>query len=276
MLKFNEIVKFADKCIYNVEHKQTASIDSVRNYTTLAYLFSKAILRIGKDTGIKRIKENKKRVGYPLDKNVNKNSYLEACRWYVTWCDNHQDTAPSHVQIDKGVAIWVWTYATARIIRYYNTHKQLPNTVYLTNKPFRKEPTVDDVYSYFVSKFGKVGSIDEALEKVQGAGYGYYYDDVYSNRTSIDRMKQGLGVNCTDSCQVFWHIGKQLGYQVRCIHVLCSGGDGHVRLQFNKGNGWFDRDPAAVLNGSDVTHIWCSTGTVLAVNPDWFMENLNR
>ena len=62
MLKFNEIVKFADKCIYNVEHKQTASIDSVRNYTTLAYLFSKAILRVGKDTGIKRIKENPKRV----------------------------------------------------------------------------------------------------------------------------------------------------------------------------------------------------------------------
>ena len=114
MLKFNEIVKFADKCIYNVEHKQTASIDPVRNYTTLAYLFSKAILRIGKDTGIKRIKENPKRVGYPLDKNVNKNSYLEACRWYVTWCDMHNNTAPSHVQIDKGVAIWVWTYEASR------------------------------------------------------------------------------------------------------------------------------------------------------------------
>ena len=59
-MKYKDIVDCAKKVIYNVENKQTASINRTRNYTTLAYLFSSAITRIGRDTGIKKIKENKK------------------------------------------------------------------------------------------------------------------------------------------------------------------------------------------------------------------------
>ena len=277
MLKFNDIVTYATKCVYNVEHRQTASIDNVRNYTTLAYLFSKASLRIGRDTGIKRIKENSKKTGYPIDKNIPKQDYLNACKWYVSWCDNHGNTAPSYVKLDKGINIWTWTYATAKIIKYYNENKALPSYVYTTNKYFKKpEPKTDEVYQYFVKVFGEVDSIDHALSKIQARGYGYYYDDRYTNKESIDRMKNYQGINCTDSCHVFYHIGKALGYQVRAIHVKCQGGDGHIRLQFNRGNGWFNRDPAAVLNGNSINSIWCSNGTLLAVNPDWFMENINR
>ena len=133
-----------------------------------------------------------------------------------------------------------------------------------------------EILEYFESKFGEMSCIDDCLEAIQGNGYGYYYDDQYSNYTSINRMANYQGVNCTDSAQVFWHLGKALGYDVKCLHIGCSGGDGHVRLQFNRGDGWFNRDPAAVLNGNDVTSIWCANGTLWDVNPDWFMENLNR
>ena len=142
--------------------------------------------------------------------------------------------------------------------------------------------TTNEFYNYFVKVFGKVSTIDEAFGKIKDRGYAYYYDDKYSNKTSVDRIKSKWGVNCTDSCQLFWHIGKALGYDVRCIHVKCSGGDGHVRLQFkhskHTGGNWINRDPAAILsaNGQPLTYIWCSSGTKLAVNPSWFLENLNR
>ena len=285
MLKFNEIVKFADKCIYNVEHKQTASIDNVRNYTTLAYLFSKAILRIGKDTGIKRIKENKKKTGYPIDKNIYKKDYITACKWYVEWCDNHSDTAPSYVKLDKGVAVWVWTYSTAKIIVYYSKNKQLPAYVYTTNKYFRKneENYTDKIFNLFSSKFGKPTSIDDALERIQGLGYGFYYDDKMSNVEVINNLANPNAEkpNCTDVHHMLWHIGKKLGYDVRAIHVWCNTSNvGHIRLQFKHSkhtNGyWINRDGACVIDGGDVTEIWCSSGTYIATNPDWFMENLNR
>lgn len=281
-MKYKDIVEYAKKVIYNVENKQTASVDRTRNYTTLAYLFSSAITRIGRDTGIKKIKENNKKVGYPIDKNIYKKEYLDACKWYVKWCDSHNDTAPSYVKVDKGINVWTWTYATAKIIVYYNLHKELPNYVYVTNKYFRQESkNTDEVFDYFCKVFGKVDSIDGALSKVQGAGYGFYYDDKYSNKESIDRIKKGLGVNCTDSCHLFWHIGKGLGYDVRAIHIMCSSGTGHIRLQFrhtvNTGGLWINRDPASVLSGNSVTSIWCgSNSTYLATNPQWFLENLNK
>lgn len=165
--------------------------------------------------------------------------------------------------------------------KYFNP-SHINNTITINEKPQPiPEPTPQKTYSqeileYFESKFGEMSCIDDCLEAIQGNGYGYYYDDQYSNYTSINRMANYQGVNCTDSCQVFWHLGKALGYEVRCLHIGCSGGDGHVRLQFNRGDGWFNRDPAAVLNGNSIDSIWCSNGTLWAYDPDWFLENVNR
>ena len=134
----------------------------------------------------------------------------------------------------------------------------------------------------FEAKFGSVSTIDGALAKVCDWGYAYYYDDRYSNLESINRIYRGLGINCTDACHLFWHIGKALGYDVRCIHVGCRGGDGHVRLQFRHpsrtGGAWINRDPAAVLsaNGQGVIYCWCLDGTTWAIDPSWFLENLYR
>lgn len=284
-LKYKDIITLAKKVKSNVENKQTASVDNVRNYTTLAYLFSAAILRAGRDTGIKRIRENKKKVGYPIEKNINKKDYLNACKWYVQWCDNHNNTAPSYVKLDKGINIWVWTYATAKILIYYSENKALPNYVYTTNKYFRKneETYTDKIFNLFVSKFGKVNTIDEALGKIQGLGYGFYYDDHMTNVEVINNLANPNAdkPNCTDVSQMLWHIAKKLGYDVRAIHVWCNTSNvGHIRLQFRHvkhTNGyWINRDGACVINGGGITEIWCSNGTYLATNPDWFMENLNR
>lgn len=164
------------------------------------------------------------------------------------------------------------------------TELQLPYKVY--NALFEKATVIktdgDSTFDYFTKIFGKVGTIDEALGKVKDKGYGHYFNDLLSNKQVIDYIKAGKGVNCTDSCQMFWHIAKQLGYDVKCIHVKCKGGDGHVRLQLrhskHTGGNWINRDPACVLsnNGKAVTAIWCSDGKIIDTNPAWFMETLNK
>lgn len=162
---------------------------------------------------------------------------------------------------------------------YKYAASSVENKIIIKEKPQPQPKSYSErLLEYFESKFGKVSCIDDCLEKVNNLGYAYYYDDKYDNYTSIDRMAKGYGVNCTDACHVFWHLGKALGYDVRCMHIGCLGGDGHVRLQFNKGKGWFNRDPAAVLsnNGYSVSYCWCLDGYLWAVNPSWFLENLNR
>jgi hypothetical protein len=157
------------------------------------------------------------------------------------------------------------------------------NNIIINEKPVPSTKSYEEeLLEYFESIFGEVNSIDESLEKILSRGYAYYYDDVYGNYESIDRIANGDGVNCTDACQVFYNIAKALGYTVRCVHVGCSGGDGHVRLQLkhdvNTGGEWINRDPAAVLsdNGQDVSYNWCLNGSIWAYDPDWFMENLYR
>jgi len=65
--------------------------------------------------------------------------------------------------------------------------------------------------------------------------------------------------------------------KVECLHVNCSSG-GHVKLRITKNNGTrFIRDVACVIsdNGKPISCVWC-TNAPKAVNPSWFMENLNR
>ena len=62
------------------------------------------------------------------------------------------------------------------------------------------------------------------------------------------------------------------------FHVLCSGGDGHVRLRITLNDGdYIYRDPACTLSDNGETYCnWCMNGELLAIDPDWFLENLNR
>lgn len=146
-----------------------------------------------------------------------------------------------------------------------------------TNKEKSKK-----VYNQFCKVFGKVTTIDGALSKVQDRGYGYYFNGKYTNKESINRIKKGLGINCTDATQLFYHIAVTLGYSAKCIHVKCSSGTGHVFLKLyhkkNTEGNWIYRDPAAVLskNGKGVRAIWCKNGKVQATNPGWWKNDLYK
>ena len=200
-----------------------------------------------------------------------------------------------------------------RYVTYVEKHKQLPN--YLNYKSIRLSPHLltgffakcvtskpstqninekwytkpseskNTVLDYFIKKFGKVSTIDQALSKVEDKGYGHYFDDHKSNKQTIDAMadsNHSNDPNCTDTCHVFVNVAKGLGYDVHVLHVKCKGGDGHVRLKLrhkkHTDNEWIYRDPACVVsqNGKGVRCNWCMDGTLLATDPSWFMQNLNN
>lgn len=161
-----------------------------------------------------------------------------------------------------------------RVSAWEVTYGESPNFVYLKPKNTTSN-TTDATLSLFKKYFGEVSCIDDCLEKIQSKGYAYYFNSAYNTETTIKRMANGSGVNCTDSAQVFYRLGIALGYEVQFVHVRCSSGTGHVRLRLRKNGGnWFYRDPAAVLDGESVTSNWCSNGTVWAYNPSWIFDDL--
>lgn len=280
-----EIVEIAKTVKNNVEKKQKLPTIAGYNYAEYGYLLAKSVVTPGKN--FTKIKVNKAPAptGNSISRSIDKTDYIKLAKNFINFIDKNKQAPNFNYFLSYKIRPKLLIYCFAKIVVYYQEHKALPNYCNFNSKVFSSNQTTvtkDEVFDYFVKIFGNVKTIDEAFSKIKEKGYAYYYDDIYNNKNSIDRIKANRGVNCTDSCQVFWHIGKALGYEVRCIHVKCQGGDGHVRLQFkhptNTSGKWINRDPAAILavNGQPLTYIWCSNGTQLAINPNWFLENVNR
>ena len=249
--------------------------------STWSYYIAKEVIKRTKTVEKIKIGGASKSTGNDFGRQISKSDYLDMAKRLCKYVESHNQL-PNNIKTgNKLMRVSDYTYMFARILVYYDTNKKLPSKANVNSKAFVKpSESTDGVYDYFVKTFGKVTCIDDALEKIAGRGYGYYYDDVYSNRQSIDRIKNRQGVNCTDSTAVFYHIGKALGYEVRAVHVKCRGGDGHIRLQLKHptrtGGSWINRDPAAVLDSGVITKVWCLDGTILAYQPQWFLQNLNR
>lgn len=291
MTKKDVIAKMAKEVKETVKKEYSVPKKSQNHtYAEYTYLFAKTIVSPGKDYEKKAVKTASNSHGTYISRTVKKSDYVKLAKNFITFVDKNEQLPNYLTYGGYKLAVRVYIDAFARIVDYYYTNKQMPSYVNVNSNAFTKPTTTsntntskDEVFTYFVKKFGNVTTIDDALEKVKSRSYGYYYDDVYSNKTAIDRMYSKSGINCTDSCQVFWHIAKALGYEVHCLHVRCSGGDGHVRLKLRhkkySNNEWFYRDPAAVLdkNGQPVTYNWCINNyTLLATDPSWFLANINR
>ena len=251
-----------------------------------SYYLAKAILTPKKNIPKIGVNDAPNPTGTAISRTVSKADYSDIAKRYVKFVEgDKRHKLPNYVsygghQISPKLATLVF----AKILVSYHKNGELPDTVNINSKAFTKPvETTNEVYNYFVKVFGKFdNTIDGALSKVQDRGYSYYYDDVYSNRQSIDRLKKGQGINCTDSCHVFYNIMQQLialgkYKKVECLHVMCQSG-GHVKLRITMNDGTrIIRDPACVIsdNGKGVKCVWC-TNTPIAVNPSWFMSNLKR
>ena len=258
----------------NIEKKYENGIDS-----EWCYYFAKLIIAPKKDVTKRTIGEAPNQQGEHISRGISKGDYTKIAKNLVSFVEN-KGRLPNYVEY-KGIKIapHLLTGFFAKCLA-----NNYPATQNINRKWYTKpEEQHNEVYDYFVKVFGKFdNTIDGALSKVDGKGYAYYYDDVYSNKQSIDRLKKGQGINCTDSCHVFYNIMLQLikfgkYKKVECLHVMCSSG-GHVKLRITMNDGTkIIRDPACAIsdNGKGIRCVWC-TNTPIAVNPSWFMANLNR
>jgi len=276
-----EVVAYVDK-----EHKFPASIkiDGVKyNYGTYTEILANTVVNTDSIYTNKTFQNAPSPKGDNINTKINKTDYIRLAREVAVFYNNNK-RCPNYVEYQgKKIKPQLFSLMFANIVDFINTNKRYPNYVAANSNVYmpRQDETInkDAVYDYFVKVFGKVNTIDEALQKVKEHGYAYYYNDVYSNKNSIDRMKNRQGINCTDSCQVFYHIAKALGYTVTVEHVYCTGtGGGHVRLKLSKNGNTFRRDPACILsaNGKPLTAIWCENGRLIDTNPSWFMQTINR
>lgn len=253
-------------------------------YSTPVYYIAKAILKPNTNIGKIDVETASNGSGDYISNQIYKSDYLDMAKRLVNYVEKYNKLPNYITWKNKKVKVKDYVYMFSRILVYYDAHTSYPKYADVNSKAYNKPvETKNEVYNYFVKVFGTFNNtIDGALSKVAGKGYGYYYDDVYTNKESINRMKTGKGVNCTDSCQVFYNIMEQLielgkYRKVECLHIKCRGGDGHVRLRITMNDGsYIYRDPAAVLDSGTLTYNWCMNGTLLSVNPSWFMNNLNR
>lgn len=276
---YKEILKQAKLC-----HKNVTTNHKTGMWSWWSYYFAKALINPKKDVKVISI-ANTDSTGDYFSQLIGKGKYLACAKYLIEYVEKNKKMPKNIPYNGKKINNRLFTFLMAKGLMAYDELKDYKSSLNLNSKVFTapSEPS-NEVYDYFVKVFGKFdNTIDGALAKIDGRGYGGYSDDRYSNKQSIDRMKKGLGINCTDSCHVFYNIMKQLialkkYKKVECIHVRCSSGTGHVRLRITLNDGSkILRDPASVLDGNGIRSNWCTSNYELwGIDPDWFMENLNR
>lgn len=263
--------------------KKAVETEYTKPNGALSYYCSKAIIKPNTNITKITIKSANKSSGDNFGRQITKSQYVDMAKRLIKYVESHNQL-PNFITVGNlKMRVSDYTYMFIRILVYYDNHKALPNYANVNSKSFVKpSETGDDVYNQFVKTFGKVTCIDDAMEKIAGRGYGYYYDDQKSNIQTINAIASSNhsdDPNCTDATQMMKHVADGTGKykKVDCVHVKCQGGDGHVYLKITSKDGSvFYRDPAACLDSGSVTKIWCSNGTVLAINPQWWLNNLNR
>lgn len=266
---YKEIQKKAKECVNNLKKYKTGIGDD------WTYYLAKAILNPKKD--IKKI--SMKKASNPqqdsISRGISKKDYTSIAKKYVEYVEKHEQI-PNYLTYKnlKISPLLLKAFFAKIIVNNY------PDKQNINNKWFTKpSETGNVVYDYWVKKFKfSPKTMDEILKYVSNHfTYQYYFDDQKSNKQVID-TKSG---NCTDLLQMLVNMLKKLGYDVIVLHVQCrKSGTGHVRLMARHKkyteNEWVYRDIACVADGGSITCNWCMDGILLAKNPSWFMQNLNR
>lgn len=168
--------------------------------------------------------------------------------------------------------------------RYENwvkTNKKEPDFVWI-NVATKLTPTTSgssgNYATPYLAKFADaVGRTIKTWEDVcigvKNRKYLYYYNDVHAQEAALKRLKNKLGLNCTDITQLGVQAFKDLGYEVRYRHIMCKQG-GHIQCEIRGkelGSTWKKIDLSNSLsNGGSCQTLWCATTSYLiGYDPSW-------
>lgn len=180
-----------------------------------------------------------------------------------------------------------------RVKAYQVSHNgQYPSKVGIEgpiqNKPNSNAPKMGPLQTKLVDAVGYFTTFTKFYNKCKGRGYLGYYNDVYDQKTAIQRLKKRKGLNCSDISQLGYELAKEMGYQVAFEHIICRRSGGHIILRIDGrefGNhglnmfAWKRVDLAACISvGSQYAlgNIWCSDGTHMSFNDPWLLSDDGR
>jgi hypothetical protein len=210
--------------------------------------------------------------------------YQDMMRRVTEFASTHEGRLPNYVDY-KQLRIPKEEYLDAqrRVEAFPATHSgRLPRTVKVTGTPLTMP--LSDKTNFLRSMADAVGSkfnsFTELYNLIKGRGYGYYYNDRYSQADAVARLKSRAGLNCSDICQLMAQSGKDMGYTVRFVHVICLSGTGHIQIDIKGrefGDKWKRCDPAAALKSSYfLGNLWCSSGRVISYDDAWLISDDGR
>lgn len=247
-----------------------------------SYYFAKCLIEGKKDVKDIKIANAKQNTGNNLSRQVKRSVYLDMAKRFTEYVEKHNQL-PNNIKIgNKLMRVNDYCNMFSNVLVTYSKTKALPKIVEVNSKAFVKptEPA-NEVLTYFQKKTRiKLTCIDDFCDWCRDeVTYEFYFDDKKSNKQTIDE-KAG---NCTDLTHLAVNIGEGLGYDWKTYHVQCNqSGTGHIYPLFRKagvnGGEYFARDVACISDKSRYC-IWCEAGnggSLLAVNPYWFLQNKNR
>ena len=271
---YNEILSKAKTCKQSVENNQKLGVNQ-----KWGYYFAMAILHPKKNITKIKFTEAPKPSGDHISNQISKNDYLSLCKRLIKVVQIHNRMANAMTWKGKHFRCRDYVYNFAKILVWYDSHNTLPAVNNINTKIWVKpHEYYQQIYDYFTKKTGKkFKTLDDLLAYVRdNFTYEFYSDDYRSNKEVMD----DFAGNCTDLMQWLANMAQAMGYDWKCIHVECRvSGIGHVWGKFRHKtyteNAWINRDPSAVC-GNSIRNMWCEDGYLLAENPSWWMENLNR
>ena len=192
---------------------------------------------------------------------------------------------PAYVTCSDGkTKLYLDTYVDManRVSAFEVLKGKSPSIVYIkaNNTTNTSTPALDA----FEKRFGKCEYIDDALAKIRGKGYAFYFSDKFTIQTTIDNIANGKGANCYDSAELGYRLAYDMNtkygrnYTVQFLHVWCPVSNyDHIRLRLKTTGDWFYRDPASVLDGGSVESNWCGTSNnIMEVNPSWLLTSVKN
>ena len=272
---YKQVLGVAKACQANIKKEYKLGVTS-----KWSYFFAKAILQPNKVYNQFNYPASPQPHGDYLSRQISISDCLDCCKRLVKYVETNK-RMPNYIAWKNfKISPALFTEVLSRVLIYLDTHKTLPKYANINSKVFKEETeTTNTVYDYFVKKTGiKPKMLDDVCDWViKKVNYQFYFDDQKSNKEVID-SRSG---NCTDLLQFLVNMAIALGYDYEVIHTQCKvSGTGHVYGRFKKKgtNDWFVRDIACISDESRYC-VWCEVpnkGNLLAKNPQWFLNNLNR
>ena len=197
-VKLSKINEIATNVKTNVDKNHALPKRKDYDWAEYGYLLARAVVYPKQDITPMKVSKAPSPKGNHISRQIKKVDYIHLAKKVISFAKKY-GRLPNFVSWGNyKIRAKLYIYSFARIVVYTALKGKQPTYVNCNAKAFDKpsEP-VNEVFAYFCKVFGiNPTCIDDCLERVEGNGYGYYYDDVYSNKTSIDRMKKGYGVNC--------------------------------------------------------------------------------